>query len=93
VRLNFAATKTLARGVLFQARKSPLIKQNVYIAKAKIICSKFAKGYFPQLTINGGNLPKRSNDNSHSRPGISIESISKDQYKAVAMFPGIYDAE
>ncbi len=64
----------------------PLIKQKEYIAKSKdYSVSNIWKGYFPQITING-QATYQSDVTSLpvSFPGLTIESLTKEQYKAVA---------
>lgn len=64
----------------------PLIKQKEYIAQTKEYnVSNVWKGYFPQITISG-QATYQSDVTSLpiSFPGIKIESLTKDQYKAVA---------
>ena len=64
----------------------PLIKQKEYIAQSKdYSVSNVWKGYFPQITING-QATYQSDVTSLpiSLPGINIESLTKDQYKAYA---------
>jgi len=64
----------------------PLIKQKEYIAKSKDFnVSNVWKGYFPQVTISG-QATYQSDVTSLpiSLPGVKIESLTKDQYKAVA---------
>jgi outer membrane protein TolC len=64
----------------------PLIKQKEYIAQSKeYSVSNVWKGYFPQVTING-QATYQSDVTSIpiSLPGIKIESLTKDQYKAYA---------
>lgn len=64
----------------------PLIKQKEYIAQSKdYSVSNVWKGYFPQITING-QATYQSDVTSLpiSLPGIKIESLTKDQYKAYA---------
>jgi outer membrane protein TolC len=64
----------------------PLIKQKEYIAQSKdYSVSNVWKGYFPQITING-QATYQSDVTSLpiSLPGINIETLTKDQYKAYA---------
>ncbi len=64
----------------------PLIKQKEYIAKTKEYnVSNVWKGYLPQITISG-QATYQSDVTSLpiSFPGIKIESLTKDQYKAIA---------
>ncbi|MEW6196059.1 MAG: TolC family protein [Bacteroidota bacterium] len=70
-----------------RARKNyPLIKQKEYIAESKdYSVSNIWKGYFPQITISG-QATYQSDVTSLpiSFPGLTIESLTKEQYKAVA---------
>ncbi|MFA7227507.1 MAG: TolC family protein [Melioribacteraceae bacterium] len=64
----------------------PLIKQKEYIAQSRDFgVSNVWKGYFPQITVSG-QATYQSDVTSLpvSFPGIKIESLTKDQYKAVA---------
>jgi outer membrane protein TolC len=64
----------------------PLIKQKEYIAKSReYSVSNVWKGYFPQITISG-QMTYQSDVTSLpiSLPGIKIESLTNDQYKAIA---------
>jgi outer membrane protein TolC len=83
----FPQTKLSLDECYSKARENyPLIKQKEYIAKSKDYnVSNVWKGYFPQLTINGqATYQNEVTTIPISLPGINIESISKDQYKAVA---------
>jgi len=83
----FPQTKLSLEECYSKARENyPLIKQKEYIAKSKDYnVSNVWKGYFPQLTINGqATYQNEVTTIPISLPGINIESISKDQYKAVA---------
>ena len=72
----------------------PLIKQKNYIAQSKdYSVSNVWKGYFPQITIYG-QATYQSDVTSIpiSVPGIKIESLTKDQYKAhVDVTQVVYD--
>ncbi|MBA4406608.1 transporter [bacterium] len=64
----------------------PIIKQKEYVAKSKdYSVSNVWKGYFPQITLSG-QATYQSDVTSLpiSIPGTIIESLTKDQYKAVA---------
>ena len=64
----------------------PLIKQKDYIEKTKdYSVSNVWKGYLPQITING-QATYQSDVTSIpiSFPGMSIDNLSKDQYKVYA---------
>lgn len=64
----------------------PLIKQKEYIMKSKdYSVSNVWKGYFPQITISG-QMSYQSDVTSLpiTLPGIKIDPLTKDQYKAVA---------
>lgn len=64
----------------------PLINQKEYIAKSRDFnVSNIWKGYLPQVTISG-QATYQSDVTSLpiSIPGMKIESLTKDQYKAVA---------
>jgi outer membrane protein TolC len=64
----------------------PLIKQKEYIAKSKEYnVSNVWKGYYPQITISG-QATYQSDVTSLpiSLPGMKIDPLSLDQYKAVA---------
>jgi outer membrane protein TolC len=83
----FPQTKLSLEECYSKARENyPLIKQKEYIAKTKDYnVSNVWKGYFPQLTLNGqATYQNEVTTIPISLPGIHIESISKDQYKAVA---------
>jgi outer membrane protein TolC len=64
----------------------PLIKQKEYIAKSKdYSISNVWKGYFPQITINGqASYQSDVTSLPISAPGFSIETLTRDQYKAFA---------
>ena len=64
----------------------PLIKQKEYIAKTKEYnVSNAWKGYLPQITISG-QATYQSDVTSLpiAIPGMKIESLTQDQYKAIA---------
>ena len=64
----------------------PLIKQKEYIEKTKdYSVSNVWKGYLPQITISG-QATYQSDVTSLpiSIPGITIETLTQDQYKAIA---------
>ena len=64
----------------------PLIKQKEYIAKTKEYnVSNVWKGYLPQITISG-QATYQSDVTSLpiAIPGMKIESLTQDQYKAIA---------
>ncbi|MDP2037400.1 MAG: TolC family protein [Ignavibacteria bacterium] len=64
----------------------PLIKQKEYIAKTKEFnVSNVWKGYLPQITISG-QATYQSDVTSLpiAIPGMKIESLTQDQYKAIA---------
>lgn len=64
----------------------PLIKQKEYIAKTKKYnVSNVWKGYLPQITISG-QATYQSDVTSLpiTLPGMKIESLTQDQYKAIA---------
>lgn len=64
----------------------PLIKQKDYIIKSnEYSISNIWKGYFPQVTLSG-QVTYQSEVTSIPIliPGIKIEPLSKDQYKAIA---------
>ncbi len=64
----------------------PLIKQKNYIAESRDYnVSNVWKNYFPQITVTG-QATYQSDVTSLpvSLPGIKIEALTKDQYKAVA---------
>ena len=64
----------------------PLIKQKEYIDKSKdYSVSNVWKGYFPQITISGqATYQTDVTALQISLPGVKIESLTKDQYKAAA---------
>jgi outer membrane protein TolC len=72
----------------------PLIKQKKYIEQSgEFNVSNVWKGYFPQVTLSG-QATYQSDVTSLpiSLPGIKIESLDKNQYKAVAdVTQTIYD--
>lgn len=80
-------TKLTLEECYLKARENyPLVKQKEYIEKTKEYnISNIWKGYFPQITISG-QATYQSDVTSLpiSFPGIAIESLTKDQYKAVA---------
>ncbi|MFA5806095.1 MAG: TolC family protein [Melioribacteraceae bacterium] len=82
-----AQTKLTLEECYTKARENyPLIKQKEYVAKSKDYnVSNVWKGYFPQITISG-QATYQSDVTSLpiSIPGMIIESLTKDQYKAVA---------
>ncbi len=64
----------------------PLIKQKEYLAKSKEYnVSNIWHGYFPQITISG-QATYQSDVTAFpiAIPGMQVESLSQDQYKAVA---------
>ncbi|MFA7418495.1 MAG: TolC family protein [Melioribacteraceae bacterium] len=85
--LVFSQTKLTLEECHEKARANfPLIKQKQYIVQSKEYnVSNVWKGYFPQITISG-QATYQSDVTSLpiSFPGIKIESLTKDQYKAVA---------
>jgi outer membrane protein TolC len=64
----------------------PLIKQKEYIAKSRdYSVSNVWKGYFPQITISGqATYQSDVTTIPISFPGIKIDALTQDQYKAVA---------
>jgi len=83
----FPQTKLTLEECYSKARKNyPFIKQKEYIAQSKDYnVSNVWKGYFPQLTISGqATYQNEVTSLPISVPGINIESLTKDQYKAVA---------
>ncbi|KAF0143093.1 MAG: outer membrane efflux protein [Stygiobacter sp.] len=72
----------------------PLIKQKEYIAKTKEYnVSNVWKGYLPQITISG-QATYQSDVTSLpiALPGMKIESLTQDQYKATAdILQVVYD--
>jgi outer membrane protein TolC len=64
----------------------PLIKQKEYIARIEEYnVSNVWKGYFPQITISGQTTYQSDVTTiPFSFPGIKIESLTQDQYKAAA---------
>ena len=94
---NFAKAQTqiTLEECYSKARENyPLIKQKEYIAQSKdYSVSNVWKGYFPQITING-QATYQSDVTSIpiSFPGMSIDNLTKDQYKVVAdVTQTIYD--
>jgi len=85
--LVFSQTKLTLEECHDKARANfPLIKQKEYIAQSKEYnVSNVWKGYLPQITISG-QATYQSDVTSLpiSFPGIKIESLTKDQYKAIA---------
>ena len=83
----FAQTKLTLEECYSKARENyPLIKQKEYIVKSKdFSVDNVWKGYFPQITISG-QATYQSDVTSLpiAIPGMKIESLTKDQYKAVA---------
>lgn len=82
-----AQTKITLNECYEKARMNfPLIKQKEYIAKSKeYSVSNIWSGYLPQITISG-QATYQSDVTSLpiSLPGIKVESLTKDQYKAIA---------
>jgi outer membrane protein TolC len=64
----------------------PLIKQKDYIIKSNdYSISNIWKGYFPQVTLSGqATYQSEVTSIPILIPGIKIEQLSKDQYKAIA---------
>jgi outer membrane protein TolC len=64
----------------------PLILQKEYVAKSKdYTVSNIWNGYFPQITINGqATYQSDVTTLPISVPGITIDKLTKDQYKVVA---------
>jgi outer membrane protein TolC len=87
VSVVFPQVKLTLEECYSKARENyPLIKQKEYIAKSKDYnVTNIWKGYFPQITING-QATYQSDVTSIpiSIPGIKIEALAKDQYKAIA---------
>lgn len=87
------AVNTLPQSILTlnecytKARENyPLIKQKEYIAKSMdYSVSNVWKGYFPQISISGQTTYQSDVTSIPiSIPGMTIESLAKDQYKVVA---------
>lgn len=82
-----AQTKLTLEECYIKARENfPLIKQKEYVAKSKdYSVSNVWKGYFPQVTISGQTTYQSDvTALPITIPGMTIESLTKDQYKAVA---------
>ncbi len=82
-----AQTKLTLEECYTKARENyPLIKQKEYIAKSKdYSVSNVWKGYFPQATISGqATYQSDVTALPITIPGMTIESLTQDQYKAVA---------
>ena len=93
--LSIAQTKISLEDCYEKARENyPLIKQKKYIEQSgEFNVSNVWKGYLPQLNISG-QATYQSDVTSLpiSFPGVKIESLTKDQYKAVAdVTQTIYD--
>ena len=80
------STLTLDRCYEKARANFPLIKQKEYIAKSKeYSVSNVWKGYFPQITISGrASYQSDVTSLPISLPGMKIDPLSLDQYKAVA---------
>jgi len=88
-------TKLTLDECYIKARENfPLIKQKKYIEQSKDYnVSNIWKGYFPQISFSG-QATYQSDVTSIpiSFPGIKIDALSKDQYKAIAeVTQTIYD--
>lgn len=82
-----AQTKLTLEECYSKARENyPLIKQKEYVAKSKdYSVSNVWKGYFPQVTISGqATYQSDVTALPITIPGMTIEPLTKDQYKAVA---------
>ncbi|KAF0153098.1 MAG: outer membrane efflux protein [Ignavibacteria bacterium] len=83
----YAQTKLTLNECYEKARANfPLIKQKEYIAQSKeYSVNNIWRGYLPQITISG-QAAYQSDVTSLpiALPGNKIESVTKDQYKAVA---------
>ena len=82
------AQKTLSLEECYQSAREnyPLIKQNEYIEKSsEYKIANIWKGYYPQINLNG-QATYQSDVTSLpvTFPGINIETLSKEQYKAMA---------
>ncbi len=83
----YAQTKLTLTECYEKARANyPLIKQKEYIVKSKEYnVSNIWRGYLPQITISGqASYQSDVTSLPFSLPGITTESLTKDQYKAVA---------
>jgi outer membrane protein TolC len=84
---SFSQSKLTLDDCYIKARENyPLIKQKEYIAKSKDYnVSNVWKGYLPQITISG-QATYQSDVTSIpiSIPGMKIDPLTQDQYKAVA---------
>jgi outer membrane protein TolC len=84
--VSFAQTITLAQ-VLAKARQQyPLIKQKDLIRQTKnITVENLNKGLLPQLTVSGqATYQSEVTTVKIPVPGVTIDPLSKDQYKIVA---------
>lgn len=84
---TFAQTKISLEQCYEKARANyPLIKQKEYISKSKDYnVNNVWKGYLPQITISG-QATYQSDVTSIpiSLPGLKVDPLTKDQYKAIA---------
>lgn len=88
VTANAQGTKEISIGQCYTlARQNyPLIKQQELISKSKnYSVSNLAKGYLPQLSINGqATYQSEVTSLPVKLPNVNVEELSKDQYKLYA---------
>jgi outer membrane protein TolC len=85
-RLSFAQTVTLEQVQAKARQQYPLIKQKDLIKQTKeISIENLNKGFLPQLTVSGqATYQSEVTTVKIPVPGVSIDPLSKDQYKIVA---------
>jgi outer membrane protein TolC len=85
-KLSFAQTVTLEQVQAKARQQYPLIKQKDLIKQTKeISIENLNKGFLPQLTVSGqATYQSEVTTVKIPVPGVSIDPLSKDQYKIVA---------
>lgn len=85
-RLSFAQTVTLEQVHAKAREQYPLIKQKDLIRQTKdISIENLNKGFLPQLTVSGqATYQSEVTTVKIPVPGVTIDPLSKDQYKVVA---------
>ncbi|QNA45478.1 TolC family protein [Lacibacter sediminis] len=85
-KLSFAQTVTLEQVQAKARQQYPLLKQKDLIRQTKdITIENLNKGFLPQLTVSGqATYQSEVTTVKIPLPGVSIDPLSKDQYKIVA---------
>src|SRR5687768_10617203 len=85
-KLSFAQTVTLEQMQAKARQQYPLIKQKDLIKQTKdISIENLNKGFLPQLTVSGqATYQSEVTTVKIPVPGLSMDPLSKDQYKIVA---------